>query len=57
MVEGVAETLNLPESKELKWVSVEDFPTYPFAKPQQKCGKTLSRKKKSKKLTLEHIII
>lgn len=36
LIEGLAETTKLPENKELKWVSVEDFPTYPFAKPQQK---------------------
>lgn len=34
--EGVTEQSQLPTNRELRWVSVEDFHTYPFAKPQQK---------------------
>ena len=36
LIEGVASQSELPANRELKWVSVEDFHTYPFAKPQQK---------------------
>ncbi|HFI0056645.1 TPA: A/G-specific adenine glycosylase [Streptococcus suis] len=36
LIEGVASQSDLPANRELKWVSVEDFHTYPFAKPQQK---------------------
>lgn len=36
LIEGVTEQHQLPADKELRWVSVEDFHTYPFAKPQQK---------------------
>lgn len=44
LVEGVAETTKLLRTKELKWVSVEDFPIYPFAKPQQKMWEAYVKK-------------
>ncbi|TCD46395.1 A/G-specific adenine glycosylase [Streptococcus sp. X16XC17] len=36
LIEGVLSDDSLPEEKELRWVAVEDFHLYPFAKPQQK---------------------
>lgn len=44
LVEGVAETTKLLRTKELKWVSVEDFHIYPFAKPQQKMWEAYVKK-------------
>ncbi|HEM2547276.1 TPA: A/G-specific adenine glycosylase [Streptococcus suis] len=49
LVEGVAEITKLLETKELKWVSVEDFPIYPFAKPQQKMWEAYVKKLSNKK--------
>lgn len=36
LVEGIVEEDKVDKDRELRWVSVEDFHTYPFAKPQQK---------------------
>lgn len=36
LIEGVMDQIQLPDDRELRWVAVEDFHTYPFAKPQQK---------------------
>ncbi len=36
LTEGIATAGNLPTDRELKWVAVADFHSYPFAKPQQK---------------------
>jgi A/G-specific adenine glycosylase len=47
LIEGISESSTLPDSKELKWVSVEDFPTYPFAKPQQKMWESFVKAKES----------
>ncbi len=45
LVEGLAMTTQLPSDKELRWVNVEDFHRYPFAKPQQKMWETYSQNK------------
>lgn len=47
LIEGISDSSTLPDSKELKWVSVEDFPTYPFAKPQQKMWESFVKAKES----------
>ncbi|CRH89668.1 A/G-specific adenine glycosylase [Chlamydia trachomatis] len=36
LVEGIVEEDKVDKDRELRWVSVEDFHAYPFAKPQQK---------------------
>ncbi|MCK4027625.1 A/G-specific adenine glycosylase [Streptococcus suis] len=36
LTEGIATAGSLPADRELKWVAVVDFHSYPFAKPQQK---------------------
>ena len=36
LVEGQSSMTKLPKHRHLKWVAVEDFSAYPFAKPQQK---------------------
>lgn len=36
LLEGLASSTLLPTEREIRWVAVEDFHRYPFAKPQQK---------------------
>lgn len=44
LIEGIAMIEQLPVTKEARWVSVEDFHSYPFAKPQQKMWETYLKK-------------
>ncbi|MDQ8764500.1 A/G-specific adenine glycosylase [Streptococcus ruminantium] len=45
LTEGLARTAQLPTNREIRWVSVEDFHSYPFAKPQQKMWDSFLRGK------------
>lgn len=48
LAEGLVATYQLPSNREIRWVSVEDFHRYPFAKPQQKMWETFLRQKEEK---------
>lgn len=45
LIEGTVKEADLPKNKEMRWVSVEDFHLYPFAKPQQKMWESYQKGK------------